>query len=215
MAKAATPNSTSSQRVEQRPEPDFYDREHRSLVSGDRSSAERLAAALLVNVVAALRRRLPSADHEYLGEAVDDALMDYFRQPGRYDSSRGTLVNYVANAATRNILNARRGAWRRYRAESLAANSRPAIVDGGREFDSWLRANELLSTCCCPEEIAFARLWLQGGSLEELAELSGMSNAAESVKRSAIRRVTERLRQRFKRHFRFSARKACRSRPKT
>jgi len=167
--------------------------EHQRLLAGEPDACERLAAALLREVTPVVHRIVRCPDRGGVEEAVDDAILDYVWRPGRFDPSRGTLINFIITAAVRNVWNFHRAAARRRTAEDEARRrtllGQDAAALSSRE---WLEA--ALDTWCSPEDRKLARAWLDGAPMNERTAHAGPAGAAPGVPIEEVRRRIERLR---------------------
>jgi hypothetical protein len=201
MRAANRRRQSTEQELRQR-SPDPHLAEHRRLLDGDHGARERLAVALLREVTPVVSRIVWPADSGPVGQAMDDALMDYLNAPAKFDPTRGSLVNYVVTAAVRNVLNLQQAELRRTRAEGCAAawfqiqRAQSRLAASMSDI-----VTEMILTCCDAKEQAFAWAWRERAGIDELAALAGLpDDAADATKKEVVRRVSERLRLRFKRY---------------
>lgn len=79
---------------------------HRRLLAQDPTAPNDAALYWLRRLYAALHRRNPTvSDSHLLEEAAETALLEYFKNPGRYDSTRLSLLSYLLMAADRDLKN--------------------------------------------------------------------------------------------------------------
>ncbi len=79
---------------------------HARVLGGDAGAIEEIVALLLPELSGRLRRALPRAGVDWIDPAVEDALLDYRSNPGRYDPARGrSLDGYLLYNAKRKLLN--------------------------------------------------------------------------------------------------------------
>jgi hypothetical protein len=95
---------------------------HRRVLAGDSAACNETASQLLTSVRRHLHARFPRYSSDWLDEATDDAILDYLRNPQRFDSQRGiSLHAYVGVAAVRNVLDRHRAESRRREREARFA----------------------------------------------------------------------------------------------
>jgi DNA-directed RNA polymerase specialized sigma24 family protein len=139
-----------------------------------------------------------------VSEAAEDALLDYLRDPRRFDASRNTpLQEYLFRAASHDVLNhfeseRRREACIRIYGEFL--RGRPQTyepVDGEPPPEHELGIDEFVHN---DAERQAARLWLQGERhTRPLADILGLSSLSRSQAQREVKRFKDRLRQGLRR----------------
>jgi len=105
---------------------------HQRLLQNDVLAPQAACLAFLPALTAYLQHKFPSADPHLHATAATDALMDYLRQPHRFDPSRGNLYSYLCLIAQRDFQNLQRNA-RRHRhvelPEEFGNSSQSTVLD--------------------------------------------------------------------------------------
>lgn len=81
---------------------------HRLILSGDALALTKLYDEYGENIINALKIDFPNLarqDESHLLEAVNDALMGYYRNPNTFDPKQKSLKNFLILAAKRDLLN--------------------------------------------------------------------------------------------------------------
>ncbi|HEV8638571.1 MAG TPA: hypothetical protein VG370_30540 [Chloroflexota bacterium] len=78
---------------------------HTRLLRRDAAATAVAFEAFYPSLVARLRRRHRLDDPQLAEVAAEQALLDYFEHPTKFDSAKGTLAGYLAMAAERDLLN--------------------------------------------------------------------------------------------------------------
>ncbi len=79
---------------------------HRRLLAQDPTASNEAALYWFPRLFAALRRRNPDVrDPHLLEEAAETALLEYFKNPARYDPAKLSLSSYLLMAADRDLKN--------------------------------------------------------------------------------------------------------------
>lgn len=79
---------------------------HTQLLAGDPTASARIAEALFEPLVEKLSRRFPRVDPELVPTAAIDAWASYVKAPEKFDSSKRSLLGYLAMAGEGDLLNA-------------------------------------------------------------------------------------------------------------
>ena len=87
------------------PTQDEEDRLLTDLRSGDRSAHGPVAAAYLEPLIAELGRRHRFADPHAVASAAGEAIVNFLKDPTKYDPTRGPFRPYLEWAATRDLQN--------------------------------------------------------------------------------------------------------------
>lgn len=157
-----------------------------------------------------LRLRFPSiavgVDPDIYTSAVFDALTDYFKNPGKYDPTKGGLMGYLKMAARRDMQNLlakeKRHAKGRVSLESVEfrqsdgndISERVAEeIDGRREIED-------LKQGMTSEERAVLSLILEGErSTRVAAEVIGIGDRPSAEQAREVKRVKDRIKKRIQR----------------
>lgn len=85
-----------------------YERFHARLMAGDDPIVtSEIAEALLPQLVSSLSLRFANlSDEQLIDGAVEDALLNYFADPSRFNPAKGTLLAWLWQCARNNLLNA-------------------------------------------------------------------------------------------------------------
>jgi DNA-directed RNA polymerase specialized sigma24 family protein len=105
---------------------------HQKLIDGDVTAPAQIAEVFLQRVVDKLQRRYPNlADPHLVQMAADDAIINYFQHPHRYDPAQSSLDTYLTMSARCDLLNLLRGA----RYSGFPKNTEFVELDAaGREY---------------------------------------------------------------------------------
>lgn len=181
---------------------------HRRLLAQDPTAPNDAACYWFPRLYAALRRRNPNVrDPHLLEEAVETALLEYFKSPDRYDPARLPLVSYLLMAADRDLKNLlQREARHRARLLSLdpvahAHQARNEVQDEDDEIalppgvtrEQVLQA--LWDKVQDPRERQVLRLMVveRERRTEVYARILGIEHLPWDAQRRAVKRVKDRL----------------------
>lgn len=113
----------------------WYGEIHQRLLARDPVAPAELAEAVLQPLVRKLRKAHRVED-ELLVEAATDALVDYLKEPGKFDPEKRGLFGYLVMAATGDLRNAFDKQGRRQQREvSLDALSAVEVAEACRKKD--------------------------------------------------------------------------------
>jgi RNA polymerase sigma-70 factor (ECF subfamily) len=170
---------------------------HRRLVDGDRAAFDLLTEKLLPLLTRRLTRRFRKLGPE-VGDAVEDALLDYGSQPWRFDPSRASLATFLYRIAWRNAADRCRSDVRRLQREANWARARTDYIDAPRiSEDLHALAKQLRVPA---SEIAVFRLWVIGErQTAPLAAALGLSELPAGEQRREVKRFHDRMRRRGER----------------
>src|SRR5688572_21502995 len=103
---------------------------HLRIIGGDAAAADTVASVMLASVSRRLRRGFPRVPHDFIVDAVTDALvLEYLARPQRFDSGLGVpLDRYLEVAARRNLQNRLQAEARRYANEGQYALEQPLVA---------------------------------------------------------------------------------------
>ena len=183
---------------------------HNRLLSDDPVATEEIFNIVAPELERHLRLRFPSlaagVDPDIYVSAVYEALTDYFKNPGKYDSSRSGLVTYLRLAARRDMQNLLRKESRhvtgRISLESVEFSRSDGNDISERVADDldFQRLVEDLAQRMTSEERAVFSLMLEGErSTEAAAEAMGMGHLPPEDRARDVKRVKDRIKKRIQR----------------
>ena len=170
---------------------------HRRFVEGDHAAFDLIAEKLLPTLTRRLAMRFRQLGPD-VGDAVEDALLDYRRQPSKFDPTFGSLANYLYRIAWRNADDRFRSEIRRRQRESHWARRRTVHFCAPRLQESIASlANKLRVPA---NELAVFQLWICGERRSaSLAAALGLSELLASEQRREVKRFNDRMRRRGER----------------
>jgi len=189
---------------------------HQRLLAEDPVAPAELARNVLGPLAKEIGHRFPRyGDDPLLRDAVTDAVMDYIKNPGRFDPSRKSLWGYLVMVADGDMKNALKKAGRKRKDEivvgsvedeSADGNTEVKAVQAGRQPDQIdsIREKELVAKI--REALPDARdrqvldLILAGErSTERFAEVLGLEGLSVEEQRRAVKRHKDRITKRLHR----------------
>lgn len=78
---------------------------HTQFLNGDPTAFARIAEQFLKPLVESFKRRFFALDPHWIETAVDDALLDYFQHPEKFDAAKRSLRGYLYMSAHGDLLN--------------------------------------------------------------------------------------------------------------
>ena len=179
---------------------------HKRLLDGDRVASEEAARLLLVPLADETQRQYPLLDDQLVADAVVDALLDYFEEPGRADAGddRGPWT-FLKQAAWRNAANLHRGGKRRQQREQRwtgeTDSSRVAdgsalgkLIEGEDQADRDRRVKELMALLADDGDRAVLRLRLNGErTLDAFAIALGITGLPTDKQRRIVKQAKDRI----------------------
>jgi RNA polymerase sigma-70 factor (ECF subfamily) len=181
---------------------------HFRLLTGDREAEAELIARLLRLPMPALSKgQPPGFDPAHAEQALLDAVVAYWRRPGRYDPARASLATYIAMIAARKLKNLARGDWRRLaRLTRLtrALEVAPSVMDASPSVMDSTASRQRLPDVRLLARTAEERAFLEaklGGERQTtaLAARLGLRDRPPAEQRRAVKRIMDRLRARGRR----------------
>lgn len=180
---------------------------HERVLANHPYAVEAVIERLLPLLTHVVQQSFPRTDEDLIVNAVEDALLEYSRQPQRFDRSRGIpLLAFLRMAALRNAMNLVRTESRRLRKEkdlraeagaSPAANPPQATAD--EVHDPAILASAVAGVVRAEEERAVA-LWLKGERrTEPLAVALGIGELTADQQRRTVKQLKDRMRKRLQR----------------
>jgi hypothetical protein len=146
---------------------------------------------------------MPTVDSTIVNDAVEDAILDYLRRPDRYNPARSRLDTFIALAAKRDVLNALACDRRRQTREAAIASlqSPNTNLKNWSTLDksdvSWTAVWELLTSN--PERLFFLARLDGERRTGPLAQILGLHTSPPEEQRRAVKRMTDKLRNRLRR----------------
>lgn len=170
---------------------------HRRFLEGDSAAFDLIAEKSLPILTRRLVVRFKQLGPD-VGEAVEDALLDYRRRPSRFDPTRGSFAEYLYRIAWRNALDRSRSEIRRRQREADWARSGASRFNESWEpkmdlaVAKWLRVPA--------SEMEALDLWLAGERRTALLVAAlGLSELALLEQRREVKRFKDRMRRRCER----------------
>ncbi len=179
---------------------------HERYVRGDAEVREALAACLVVQVPAIVRRRFPRVDRDIIWDACVDAILAYLARPGRYVLRPGVLPGTVVGVwAGRRVLSRLRTIRRSGRHVEVPLDDSVAdtlTVDAQLGPDEPPRppAAELLAAIRDPRDRHLLACRLAGERRSAvLAEVLGVGHLEAVDRRREVKRAEDRIRRALQR----------------
>jgi DNA-directed RNA polymerase specialized sigma24 family protein len=175
---------------------------HERLLGGELDVGEQLAAKLLPMLRGRLRTVFRTADYDVVNDAAEDALIEYFARPGRFDQTRGIpLDGFLFVIARRRLMNQLRSTTSRLQRERDYAAScsfviAPPQLENARAQMISARIESVISN---DVERAAIRRWLSGQPDTAIAAALGLTALTESAMRQEVKRFKDRVRARLRR----------------
>jgi RNA polymerase sigma-70 factor (ECF subfamily) len=186
---------------------------HARLVAGDRVASSDLAELVLPELVARLRHRWPRAGADAVHDAAVQVLVDYLREPERYDPSRSNLVSWLQMQAHGDLTNDYRSPKRSFHqrrvtlmrddveGEGFARNLRLMRSD---DYPSDIERDALdkaLGALVDDRDRRLLALLLDGDtSTAAAANVLGISHLPDEEQQAEVKRNKDRIKARVKRH---------------
>jgi RNA polymerase sigma-70 factor (ECF subfamily) len=151
-----------------------------------------------------LARAFPRVPWDFTVDAATDACLEYGANPARFDTSRGSLIDYVYLIARRNLANRLRAESARKARETRYASEQPCyfspdISSGRSDICLWEAVSAVIIDS---RERRAMEQWLDAASDDAIAEALGVGHLAPEDRRREIRRFKDRLLKRLSRYFR-------------
>lgn len=179
---------------------------HQRLLQGDRDVVDTAFRHLLPLLLTAVRRAFSRTDPALVADAVEDALMEYARQPERFQPSRGVpLTAFLRLAALRNASNLVRGESRRLARERRLVGDPTSPLAGQLQTASVYHVQSAaletaLAQAVRPDERVAVALWLAGERRTTIvATALGAGGLPLIDQRRAVKQLKERIRRRLER----------------
>ena len=102
------------------PDATYWLNVHIQFTQGANVAWEEVAAYFLPQLCQSLLRRRPDVDEQLISESVENALMDYRKDPHRFDASRGAFLGYWLMIQARGHLSHLLRREKRHQAKTLA-----------------------------------------------------------------------------------------------
>ena len=176
---------------------------HLRLVSGDDAAADRMFAVLVPRLHRALSARFQHVPWDWRHDAAVDALLDYLRNPRRFDPARGVpLTKWLECPARRNLLNRLTLEQRRTFYETNVPHSTLEAYpvptpDREPDLGNYLR---LMFPDWTGAEYAALRLWMCGERHTSVfARLVGAAGLPPREQRAIVKRLKDKLFKRLRR----------------
>ncbi len=183
---------------------------HNRLLSYDPVATEEIFNIVAPELERHLRLRFPSlaagADPDIYVSAVYEALTDYFKNPGKYDSSKSGLVTYLRLAARRDMQNLLRKESRHVTGRISLESVEFSRSDGNdiservaEDLDLQHLVEDLTQGMTSEERAVFS-LMLEGErSTEAAAEAMGIGHLPPEDRARDVKRMKDKIKKRIQR----------------
>jgi DNA-directed RNA polymerase specialized sigma24 family protein len=180
---------------------------HVRVVDGDRVALNQLAGELWLPLCRRLRQSFPRAGADVVADASNDAIPTYAARPNGFDSSRGVPLDHFLYGIAARILRDRLRTDKRrdgregdYAAHILQAYGHQ-VDDPATSRAAVQEVRRALALVCSPTELAAALAWLDEDDTGIVAVRLGVSHLRPEEQRREVRRFTDRVIKRLRRHF--------------
>jgi hypothetical protein len=183
---------------------------HARVLAGDALAREEMCRRALPDLRQEVRSKVPWAQPESIDSGIDDALLKYLANPGRYDPDRGKLMAWLTTVAVNRTRDIERH-WRYVDAHeigiepgNLATMAGAAMLNPGTAAEA-LRAKRrrrFLSLVPDDSDRRFAALHLDRAPLEVQATALRVAELSVREQRDAVNRAWERIFTSAKREWR-------------
>jgi hypothetical protein len=190
----------------------FGDDLHQRLVAGDVTASAEIAEFFLTYITKRLQKRFPRLDDPHLVDSsAEDALLNYFDRPERFDPTKRSLGGYHCMSANGDLLNFLASQKERAKkhlslGEDVELDSQEAeyVVEPQDEFDLerfvlartssvWQRLSELVTD---PVDQEIVGLMLEGvRETDAYAEVLGISHVSTEEQSTIVKRHKDRLKK--------------------
>ncbi len=192
---------------------------HQRVIEGDQAALLLVCDAALPTITARLRRHRPLADPHLIAECVDDTLLAYAAEPGRFRTARNVrLLTYLTGCAKKRLANALRKeeTHRRHEQASglyleggrnisgspseLCAGGDNISVEGSLETQRLQALLKVLSALSAREQEEVALLIANRRPTRVWAMLLGVGSCPPQEQKRRVHREKDRLVRRLRRH---------------
>lgn len=175
-------------------------------IQGDVEGLDELATCLLRILIPRLRRTHRRAPVDFLSDATEDAILEYGKNPERFDPARGVpLDRFVQLAATRNLANLLQADARRRKRDARYLDLQPVSTNLTKDLhageeDGKNRQKWLSIVNRGPERRALIT-WLEGERrTDALAAILEISHLPQREQRREVKRFKDRILKRASRY---------------
>jgi hypothetical protein len=179
---------------------------HARAIEGDGLALDTLCERILPELEHSLRLKARRVEREWVHDAVQEAVMEFRVNAGRFDPSRGvSLLTFLWLAAYRNLLNRvdreRRRGWRAVAADAAALEALAPFVmpDYERDIDLQRALNAVSGRLSIIERRVLHLLRRGEQSAHVLAQAAGGTELTPTEQRRLSRRIINRIFQRMRR----------------
>lgn len=179
---------------------------HARVLDGDRDARDKFCQLAAPILRRQLRRWFQREALDEIESGVNDALLKYLVEPGRYDPGRGGPLPWLLSIGYRAVVDARRRRWRRRSRETCVGVDIarfPLVVAAGiYDEDDWLRRSRdaLFRAATTADEREFIQAKLSGQSGRVLAETLRVGHLPECQQAEAVKRRWKTILRRLQRH---------------
>ena len=185
------------------PDKDWCVEAHRRLISGNPTASAELYKAIFPPLIGWLYVKGRTTDKELIRDAATDALVDYIKNPDKWDPKRGTLVSYICMAADRDLLNALEKVQRRNKHEVRVADvedeeiDRNVIAQDDEYSDTAADLLPVLNRLVASEtDRRLLTLMLEGErSTDKFADVLGINSLSKLEKARTVKQHKDRLKK--------------------
>jgi DNA-directed RNA polymerase specialized sigma24 family protein len=174
---------------------------HERLVAGELEVSTLLAETLLPYLIKRIHAAFPYTDPQLISDASTDALVEYLKNPRRFDASRGVSIQaFLFRAACNNLRDFLQSEIRRKRREKIASETllekyvelHPSEAHVEEKVHSvWTRLESVVSD---PLDREVLKLWLEGEwRTEAFAQLMGIWGRPLEEQRRLVKQAKDRL----------------------
>jgi RNA polymerase sigma-70 factor, ECF subfamily len=192
-------------------EADLYKEFHQRLLNNDPIAPAQLAESVLQPLIEKLRRKYPGlADQQMADDAATDAILNYVKEPAKYDPTKKALFGYLFMSANRDLLNYLAKKKRLTKKEISLESVEDAVSDGNysREREPVINQDEKKEFLENVEKIvnepvdkAMVKLMFKGEkSTEVFAKLLEIENLSIEKQRHEVKRHKDRLMKKLERY---------------
>lgn len=196
------------------PSPELGRLLHQRLLNGDLFASNDFCRAYLDWLAAELGRRQRSNDEQLIGEAVSQTLVDFCKQPDRFDPTRGELTIFLLHSAECDFVNLIQKESRRHKrhvnwncvADDLPAGNYPGETDPLEQLiraethgARWERLNRVIAAWSPAEQAVFALLRDGVKSREPFAAALHVTDRPIEEQEREVKNAKDRLWKRLKR----------------
>ncbi|MFQ5741084.1 MAG: RNA polymerase sigma factor [Acidobacteriota bacterium] len=182
---------------------------HARLLEGDPTAPAELAEEWFELLITKLSNRCShTCGRGLISQAVEDALIDYLKNPSQFDGEKLSLFGFLRMVADRDIRNELAKLRRRSKRERPIEDVEHLVWDGNRGTEERLtqgirarRIAEEVAQVLDEKELEVFELMVAGERrTSEFAEMLGLSKLPSPEQRREVKRWKDRIKKRLQRH---------------